>query len=138
MTTNEDITIYNCRLDEETRREAYYPTVIRGVSYHESIGESGSPKNRSEASGYEIRIPLNADTSGREYVDAGTYRGLSDASGYWTIQEDDLIRIGCYPGPAVYLDELRDAKYMIIGNHADNTKRGSRFTRHWRISCGKE
>ena len=139
MTTNADITIYNTRLDEDTRRDVLYPTVIKGVSYHESVGASGGFQERTESSEYKIRIPFTADTSGREYVDPETYQGLSDVSGCWTIQTDDIIRIGRFPSDVpVDPDSLTGIDYLIVGNHADNTKRGSAFTRHWRITCGKE
>lgn len=101
MITNADLTIFNKRrIDKATGRPVYLGTRIKGVSFY-----TEQKTNVTEAAGviskdmYKIRIPENADTGGKRYVDAEKYKTLTDeeAAGYWTIDNDDLFGRGLLP-----------------------------------------
>ena len=56
MITNQDITIFNLRLDKGTRREVFIPTNISEVSFVDMRSSGGSASEREENLHFRIRI----------------------------------------------------------------------------------
>lgn len=146
MITNvKAVTVFNGRLDKETRRKIYIPTVIRGVSYVEAKGATVTNNGVwSDDVQYKIRVPLAAAVQdGRKYMRDLSYAklGNEEAVRYWTIQKEDMIVRGEYAGErsTMYEDELsayakeQGLNLIRITEYADNTDGGSLYTRHWRI-----
>lgn len=146
MITNVDaVTVFNGRLDKETRRKVFVPTVIRGVSYVEAKGATVSNNGVwSDDVQYKIRVPLTATVQGdREYMRDLNYVKLDNekAVKYWTIQKGDLIAHGEYAGgnPLLYENDLtayakgQGLDLIHVTEYADNTVGGSLYMRHWRI-----
>lgn len=157
MTTNQDITIFNLRLDKATRREVYIPTNISAVSFTDVRGSAGSASERNDNLRFKIRIPITARIQdGRTYVPEEKYKLLDDeeAKKHWTIQR------GCYiiTGTLFYNSEWKfddfdfssgvitstlirdfldlmqyDHDIVNVTEYRDNTTRGSDFVKHWRI-----
>lgn len=139
------VTVFNGRLDRETRRKIFIPTVIRGVSYVEAKGASVTNNGVwSSNVQYKIRIPLNADVQGnRLYMPDLCYAALDtdEALKHWTIRKEDAAIKGEYVGekPMLYEDELmayakeQGFELIRITEYADNTSGGSLYTMHWRI-----
>lgn len=139
------VTVFNGRLDRETRRKIFIPTVIRGVSYVEAKGASVTNNGVwSSNVQYKIRIPLNADVqNNRIYMPDLCYAILDtdEALKHWTIRKEDVAIKGEYVGerPMLYEDELmayakeQGFELIKITEYADNTSGGSLYTRHWRI-----
>lgn len=138
MISNADITLFNKRYDSETRQDKFLPTVIKGVSLYISKGSTGDFQNRSGKATYKVRIPINADTGGKQYIDQVGYKALTDeeVSGFWTLQPDCIIV------PAI-ADEAEDisiteltSKYgsvITVTDFSDNTTRGVEPMKHWRV-----
>ena len=93
MIVNSDITVFNKRYDRAERTERFYGTQIRGVSFYSRKGTSSGSKELSKSDAYTIRIPADADTSGKKYADQKAYSELDDTvfSGYWTLQPGAII-----------------------------------------------
>lgn len=139
MITNSTITLFNARLDNETRREKYIPTVIKNVSLALALGASGSYNSMGNTRNARIRIPIDADTDGKSYVDDYTYSQMSDeeASKHWTIQNSDVfVTMEVHPDDEIFdpaiLSHLYGHAYSI-NSYADNTTRGIQSMKHWRI-----
>lgn len=145
MVTNVDaVTVFNGRTDA-TRRKAFLPTVIRGVSYVE--GKGSRVADNGVWSGdvqYKLRIPLDAVVQdGRGYVRDLDYVKLDDgeAAKHWTLQKGDLAICGEYAGGKLLLYEDEIAMYakengldlIHVTEYADSTSGGSRYLRHWRM-----
>lgn len=146
MLTNVDaVTVFNGRLDKESRRTKYIPTVIRGVSYVEAKGATISSSGVwGDNINFKIRIPLSAEIpSGRSFLPDLEYAPLDDAEAvkYWTVQKTDLILEGEHAGDgsALFEDALmayakeKGLTVIHVAEYADNTKGGSLYMRHWRI-----
>ena len=141
----EAVTVFNGRLEKETRRKIYIPTVIRGVSYVEGKGSKVANNGVwSDDVQYKIRVPLTAVIQdGREYVSDLNYARLNDeeATKHWTIQKGDMIARGEYDGKNFLLHEDELTAYakeqgldlIHVTEYADDTSGGSLYTRHWRI-----
>ena len=146
MITNVDaVTVFNGRTDKATRRKIYTPTVIRGVSYVEGKGSKVADNGVwSDDVQYKIRVPLIAVVQdNREYMRDLNYAKLDneEAAKYWTIQKGDLVVRGEYAGDSPLLGEDEISAYakeqgldlIRATEYADDTSRGSLYTRHWRI-----
>ncbi len=137
MTINSDITIFNTRIGTD-RREQLYTTVIKGVSWYETKGQSATGTVRTSNAQCTVRIPYTATTENdRQYVIEEKYGKLSDEEieDYWTIQKGAYIARGQYGDKITDLAHLRkecEGLYTIT-EYADNTVRGSDTTKHWRI-----
>ena len=128
----------------------YIPTQISGVSVYHNRQSSRDGGFHSETENFKIRIPISALIQGsRTYLPETHYDVLTDeeAMNHWTLHNEDLV-IVCLPSfigtifPApVTRQEVEEIsataaiqKELIqIVDYADNTVRGSRFVRHWRI-----
>lgn len=146
MITNvEAVTVFNGRVDKETRRKIYISTVIRGVSYVEGKGSKVADNGVwSDDVQYKIRVPLIAVVQdNREYMRDLNYAKLDneEAAKYWTIQKGDLVVRGEYAGDSPLLGEDEISAYakeqgldlIHVTEYADDTSGGSLYTRHWRI-----
>lgn len=142
MITNVDITIFNACYEAQTRSKVFVPTVIRYVSLLVSDGVNTNDGIWTDQAVYKIRIPLYGSEiqNSRKYLPELQYQdaGGSDA---WTIQKGDLVVIGQYSGEAFSLPREEVAAWAIahcmkiitVTEYADNTIRGCKATKHWRI-----
>lgn len=145
MITNVDaVTVFNGRLDKETKRVKYIPTLIRNVSYVEAKGATVANNGVwSDNVQYKIRVPLIAVVQdGRQYISALKYTQLDDdgAVNHWTINKGDFVIKGEYTGDIpLYEDALttyvkeQGLDLIHVTEYADDTDGGSLYTRHWRI-----
>ena len=133
MITNADLTIFNYRgTDKTTGRTTYFRTQIRGVSFYTEQKVQVTDKGLVSADIYKIRVPEDADTQGKQYIDADQYAELTDeeASSYWTINNDDLFGRGLlddFEKESVFLKRQYTGKVLSF---ADNRRGG---LPHWRI-----
>ena len=87
---NETITILNKRLDDDTGYDIYVPTVITGVSWFCEIRSNVDSTGLQAANLFTIRIPEDADFSGKAYVEPAAYAG-GDPTKVFTIDNGDII-----------------------------------------------
>lgn len=135
MITNADITIFNKRgVDKATARPVYFPTQIKGVNFYtdQKVQVNVKDGGITSADMYKIRIPEDADTEGKQYIDADLYKKLSDeeAKGYWTINNDDLFGKGLLPLFEKEADFLKQQYTGKVLSFSDNRRGG---LPHWRI-----
>lgn len=142
------ITIFNLRIDKETRREVFVPTSISGVSFYGvkqlSVNARNGQEIRKEALSFKIRIPVNAEVKyGKTYVSEEQYSMLSDEEvlKHWTIQKECYIfeTSEVFENKLFTMEELdlvkryNNEEFVVVKEYADNTKRGTDATKHWRI-----
>ena len=88
------ITVFNRRVNTETRMEDYVPTVIKGVSWYGHLRTGVGDRGLRTANEFTIRIPVDADFGGKTYVDSKTYREATLISGLFTLSSDDIVLKG--------------------------------------------
>lgn len=149
-----DIILLNKRLDRETRRDVFIPTQISGVSVYDNRQSSKDSGFHKDSETFKIRIPIGAQVQdGRTYIPETHYDALSDSEAreHWTIHNEDLIILSAYSfgdvnisafgTDAVTMQQAEEFAHMAgfqkeiisIADYSDNTLRGSRSVRHWRI-----
>lgn len=87
----ETVTVFNKKLDPDKGWDVYIPTVIRGVSWYCEIASSVDANGLHAANRFTIRIPVDADFSGKEYVDPITYESDGITAGIFTLANGDII-----------------------------------------------
>ena len=92
MITNADVTIYNRVSGNADNYDVWHKTVLHGVHVHIDHKVMLSDTALNSADVYKIRIPADIAEADR-YRPPEEY-GASSVSGYWTIQNGDLIVIG--------------------------------------------
>ena len=135
MQTNSTITIFNRRLDA-SGKEILIPTVIDKASWYYGRGSSKGQYGDNEDS-FSVRIPFNAGTSDKEYIEPWEWKDLTDeqASEHWTIQKDDIVVRGELSGTCEDQTEIMSVTddCFLVNSFANNTIRGSDAVKHWRI-----
>ena len=128
---NETITVFNARLDDETDMDVYCSTIISGVSWFSEIAASVEGAGGLKAANkFTIRIPMDADFSGKAYADPIAYAG-GDPNYLFTLKNGDIIVRGAID------EDLRPAELKkicpevvtILGVTDDRRARA----KHWKV-----
>ena len=88
---DEAVTVFNKKLDADKGWDVYNPTVIRGVSWYSTIESNVDANGLHAANIFKIRIPVDADFGGKEYIDPIAYADESITAGVFTLANGDLI-----------------------------------------------
>lgn len=125
----ETITIFNSALDEDKGYDVYVRTVIKGVSWIFSDGTTADNPGLKSASRFTVRVPEDADFSGKQYVDPASFNG---ADGTFTFMPGDIIVRGEEDEqdvPAGLLRKHRKIMKVMTVNDFRNAPNG----RHWKL-----
>lgn len=99
MITNADMTIYNQKINPETKLTEYMRTQITGIHWYMEQKTSVDDKGLHSKDVYKIRIPEDAETGTKRYVTPEEYQKMEDASSAWTIQNGDIFVKGLVDDP---------------------------------------
>lgn len=130
---NDTITIFNAKLNEETGMDEYHGTVISGVSWFSDVAANvESSGGLKAASKYIIRIPLDADFSGKAYADPIAYAG-GDPKYLFTIQNGDIIVKGAVNDAGLRPADLKNLfqEVATVLGVVDSTRRPR--AKHWKV-----
>lgn len=131
MITNADITLYNHRLNKDTRLDEWHRTFIRGVHFYVdnkvAVGDGGL----NSADVYKIRIPEHAKCDS-EYIPEDTYVDCEETDRFWTLQNDDIVVYGICDMEIEKPSDFKNThkRYCKITSWSDNRFGG---IPHWRI-----
>lgn len=125
----ETITIFNATLDEEDGYDVYIPTVIRGVSWHCEIASTVDSSGLKAANKFTIRIPEDADFSGKSYADPIAYAG-GDPNNLFTLKNGDVVAKGEVTESLKPSDLQKKYEAFTILGVSDN-RRGR--SPHWKV-----
>lgn len=127
---NETITVFNACQDDNGY-DVYNPTVIRGVSWFCEIASNVDASGLKAANKFTIRIPVDADFSGKSYVSPVSY-AASKAASEFTLNQGDIIVHGEETEkstPAALQDKY--GEIVTILGVTDSTKRPN--AKHWKV-----
>ena len=137
MITNSDITVFNKRYDKAERTERLYGTKIQGVSFYSKKAASSADNQLSRSDSYTIRIPADANTDGKQYIEQQAYSYPNDEEfkRFWTLQPGTIIVAGLVDQETATEVELQKAypEVIVVTNFTDNRGRGSEAMWHWRV-----
>lgn len=129
---NETITIFNKRLADETGYDVYIPTVIQGVSWFCEIASTVDASGLKAANKFIIRIPIDADYSGKSYVEPVDY-GDSDAEQCFTIGNGDIIVKAAVIDSGLKPADLQDMFGDVVTVLGVTDNRRTANAPHWKV-----
>ena len=88
---NDVITVFNAKHNVTADHDDYYRTVISGVSWFHRIETIVDKAGLNAAGMVIIRIPTDADFSGKAYINPRDYAESADVSNVFTLQDGDVI-----------------------------------------------
>lgn len=123
----ETITIVNRKYNAETGLDEWRPTIITGVAWYGKQQTSVTTNGLQAANTAVVRIPVDADTGGREYMTPAEYKAAESVSGAYTLAPGDLIvwgavAAGAEPLTPAQIKAAYSECYTILGA-TDNTRR---------------
>lgn len=129
---NENITVFNAALDTEAGYDTYIPTVIRGVSWYSTVESTVTDAGLKAANKYVIRIPADADFSGKAYASPADFAAVQDRIGIFTLAQGSLIVHGEESSSLTPAQlQSKYGEVVTILGVTDNTRapRG----KHWKV-----
>ena len=128
---NDVITVFNTRMDAEGGFDEYYPTIIRNVSVFLQVAAEVTLSGLNAANKVTVRIPVDADFSGKQYVKPVEF-ATADPAAAFTLKQGDVI-VEAEETEHLNPVELK-AKYgsvITILGVTDNRKRPR--GKHWKV-----
>lgn len=130
---DETITVFNAQFNPEKDLDEYHGTVISGVSWFGDIAAVVDPSTGLKAaSKVTIRVPKNADFSGKAYVDPLSYQ-TADPTSCFTLKSGSVIVKGAVsidnPTPAMLHKQFTDA--ITVLGVTDNRRAPN--APHWKV-----
>lgn len=128
---DETITVFNSRLNAETGNDDYVGTVITGVSWYCEI-VSTVDEGLKAANKFTIRIPADADFSGKAYASPLDYAAAENVSGLFTLKNGDIVVRGAVTATGLRPAALHKSyeAFTVLGV-TDN--RRARHEPHWKV-----
>jgi hypothetical protein len=130
MLTNTKMTIYNRYVDETTRELAYHRVVLDSVHWEDNIGRTQNQFGAESADNTKVTVPFTV--SGATYIKPIAFQALSDKTGYFTLQKEDVAVKGEVTDAFEDLEGLEDVATITNVQTADY---GSTSMRHWQLDC---
>ena len=129
---NDTITVFNRRLDPDTGYEIYTPTVIRGVSWYSHVDSAVTSDGLKAANKITIRIPIDADFSGKSYVKPVDYTA---GEREFTLRSGDYIINGEERRPLKPAQARAEYGEIATILGVTNNRRAPR-AKHWKVVGG--
>lgn len=129
---NETVTVFNARLDQEKGYDVYIPTVITGVSWFCEIASTVDSSGLKAANKYHIRIPVDADFSGKAYADPLAY-AAGDADSLFTLKTGDIIVKGAIEESGLKPADLQKRCGEIVTILGVTDNRRAPNSPHWKV-----
>lgn len=129
---DEVITVFNAQLDAETGMDAYYPTVISGVSWYCETASTVDASGLKAADKFTIRIPEDADFSGKRYVPPAAY-ATGDPAAVFTLKTGDILVKGAVDQAGLRPADLQRMCGEIVTVLGVTDNRRAPRARHWRV-----
>lgn len=129
------ITVVNKAWDDDKGYDVYVGTVIRGVSWHCQTAANVDDKGLHAANTFTIRIPVDADFGGKEYVDPLTYKE-SDPAKTFTLANGDTIVHGAVDTLITRPADLQEQYAEVVTVLGVTDNRRAPRGKHWKITGG--
>lgn len=127
----ETITIFNISTDDNEGFDVYHPTVIHGVSWFCEIASVVDSSGLKAANRFTIRIPIDADFSGKTYVRPVDYAS-ADPTTVFTLKQGDIIVHGA-EAEALTPAQLQQKYGEIVTVLGVTDSRTRPNAKHWKV-----
>lgn len=87
---NKTVTVFNAKMDPESGFDVYHPTIIKGVSVFLQVASEVTLSGLNAANKITVRVPINANFSGKAYVKPVEYP-QADPAEVFTFKQGDVM-----------------------------------------------
>ena len=130
---NETITVFNAKLDEASGMDVYHSTIISGVSWYSDIASSVEGSGGLKAANkFTVRIPLDADFSGKAYADPIAYAG-GDPNNRFTLKNGDIIVKGAVHDVGLRPADLKKRFPEVVTVLGVTDSTNAPRAKHWKV-----
>lgn len=129
---NETVTVFNKRLAEAAGYDVYVPTVITGVSWFCEIASTVDSSGLKAANKFTIRIPADADFSGKSYVNPAEY-AASDERTSFTLGNGDIIVKAAITDTGLKPSDLQTQYGEVVTILGVTDNRRTKNAPHWKV-----
>lgn len=134
MITNAVLTIFNQFPDRENKKMIFVPHKLDSVWFYTNQKSSVGTDGLSSADEYKIRVPYSICS---DWLPPNDYRGLTDPSNNWTVQNGDLFIVGEWAGGNVSgIAELKKSFFGVVGTVLSHSENFYGSSKHIRIGGG--
>lgn len=134
MITNAVLTIFNQFPDRENKKMIFVPHKLDSVWFYTNQKSSVGTDGLSSADEYKIRVPYSICS---DWLPPNNYRGLTDPSNNWTVQNGDLFIVGEWAGGNVSgIAELKKSFFGVVGTVLSHSENFYGSSKHIRIGGG--
>lgn len=129
---NETITVFNKRQAQDTGYDVYIPTVITGVSWFCEIASTVDASGLKAANKFTIRVPTDADFSGKSYVTPVEY-ATSDEKTSFTLGNGDIIVKAAITDTDLKPSDLQQRYGEVVTILGVTDNRRTKNAPHWKV-----
>lgn len=129
---NETITVFNKRLATDTGYDVYIPTVISGVSWFCEIASTADASGLKAANKFTIRIPTDADFSGKKYVTPAEYAESNEET-FFTLGNGDIIVKAAITDSGLKPSDLQAQCGEVVTVLGVTDNRRTNNAPHWKV-----
>lgn len=129
---DEIITVFNAKLDGTSGMDSYHPTVISGVSWYCDTASTVDNSGLKAANKFTIRIPEDADFSGKHYVPPAAY-AAGDPAEVFTLRNGDIIIKGALDQEGLTPSKLQQMCGEIVTILGVTDNRRAPRAKHWKV-----
>lgn len=134
MITNAVLTIFNQFPDRENKKMIFVPHKLDSVWFYTNQKSSVGTDGLLSADEYKIRVPYSICS---DWLPPNNYRGLTDPSNNWTVQNGDLFIVGEWAGGNVSgIAELKKSFFGVVGTVLSHSENFYGSSKHIRIGGG--
>ena len=87
---NKTVTVFNAKMDPVSGFDVYHPTIIKGVSVFLQVASEVTLSGLNAANKITVRVPINANFSGKAYVKPVEFR-QADPAEVFTFKQGDVM-----------------------------------------------
>lgn len=127
------ITVFNAKYDRTAGADVYIPTVISGVSWYLHTVTNVDNSGLRAANQFTVRVPVDANFSGKKYVSPSEFASAEDPSGLFTLKAGDLIVHGAVGEEGLRPADLQKRFDEVVTVLAVTDNRRAPRGRHWKV-----
>lgn len=129
----ETITLFNAKYDSALGYDRYIPTVISGVSWFLQTITTVDSSGLRAANQFTVRIPVDADFGGKQYLKPLEYAAHPTGDGVFTIRAGDIIVHEAVTDADLRLDDLKKRFDEMVTVLAVTDDRNAPHGKHWKV-----
>lgn len=130
---DETITVFNAKYNPDTGNDEYIPTVVSGVSWFLNTITTVENGGLRAANQFTLRIPPDADFSGKTYVTPKEFADAEDGAEVFTLKAGDIIVHEAITETGLRPKDIQDRCSEMVTVLAVTDNRRAPRGKHWKV-----